>query len=88
MAQIIKQQRMRYESGLLRWLKGQKEVAPVMAASLAELAKHQTSTLPRNFWWSAAALVDGLATNRAEFDLDPQQVLLRLNLQIRRLADG
>ena len=88
MVQVIKQQRMRYESGLLRWLKGQKEVAPVMAASLAELAKHQTSTLPRNFWWSAAALVDGLATNRAEFDLDPQQVLLRLNLQIRRLADG
>ncbi|MBM5574459.1 Hpt domain-containing protein [Deefgea sp. CFH1-16] len=88
MSSIVKQQRSRYERALLRWVKGQKEVGPVMAASLAELAKYQTSTLPRHFWWAAAAVVDGLSSNRAELDLDPQQVVLRLNLQIRRLAEG
>jgi chemosensory pili system protein ChpA (sensor histidine kinase/response regulator) len=85
---LIRQQRTRYESGLLRWLKGQSEVAPVMAAALADLAKAQSASVPRSFWWTAAAVVDGLQSNRTNLDVDTKQLLLRLNLQIRRLADG
>ncbi|GGP26023.1 Hpt domain-containing protein [Silvimonas amylolytica] len=89
MAPWVRQQRTRFESGLLRWLRSRDAGgAAAMAKSLTELASAQTIMLPRAFWWSAAAVVDALPTNKAQTDLDPRHLLMRLNLQLRRLADG
>ncbi|WP_283147724.1 Hpt domain-containing protein [Silvimonas soli] len=85
----VKQQRTRYESGLLRWLRARDAAgATAMAKSLTELASAQNNMLPRAFWWSAAAVVDALPSNDNTPDLDPRLLLMRLNLQLRRLADG
>lgn len=81
-------QRRRFESGLLHWLQGEQTAAQAMAASLADVAACQTSAVARTFWWSAAAFALGLAGNRAEIDLDTRQLLMRLNLQLRRLVEG
>ncbi|GGP22078.1 Hpt domain-containing protein [Silvimonas iriomotensis] len=89
MAPWVRQQRTRFESGLLRWLRSRDAGgAAAMAKSLTELASAQSIMLPRAFWWSAAAVVDALPTNKQETDLDPRHLLMRLNLQLRRLADG
>ncbi len=89
MAPWVRQQRTRFESGLLRWLRARDAGgAAAMTKSLTELASAQTIMLPRAFWWSAAAVVDALPTNKQETDLDPRHLLMRLNLQLRRLADG
>lgn len=85
---FVRQQRNRFEGGLLRWLQGQPNAAQTMATSLSEVATHQSIAMVRVFWWTAAALVLGLSSNRAPLDVDSRQLLLRLNLQMRRLADG
>ncbi|MBB5193231.1 chemosensory pili system protein ChpA (sensor histidine kinase/response regulator) [Silvimonas terrae] len=89
MAPWVRQQRTRFESGLLRWLRARDAGgAAAMTKSLTELASAQSIMLPRAFWWSAAAVVDALPSNKQETDLDPRHLLMRLNLQLRRLADG
>lgn len=87
-AAFFKQQRARFESGLLRWLQKQPNGMQLMVASLADIAACQQAAIVRSFWWTATALVHGLSTNRTVFDLDTKQILMRLNLQLRRLADG
>lgn len=88
LAPFLRQQRNRYESGLLHWLQGETRAAQSMAAALADVAACQQIAVARAFWWTAVALTLGLASNRTELDLDSRQLLLRLNLQLRRLADG
>lgn len=85
---FVRQQRSRFESGLLRWLQGQTGSAQIMAASLSDVAAHQKMSVVRVFWWTAAALVLGLGSNRTPVELDSRQLMLRINLQMRRLADG
>lgn len=85
---FIRSQRSRFEAGLLRWLQGQDGAAQAMAASLADVAACQQLSVARAFWWTAAGLMLGLASNRGAIDLDLRQLLLRLNLQLRRLSDG
>ena len=85
----VRQQRTRFESGLLRWLRNKDASgATAMARSLSELAAAQHTAVTRSFWWSAAAVVDALPTNRAGIDLDARVLLMRMNLQLRRLSDG
>ncbi len=85
----VRQQRTRFESGLLRYLRNKDAGgATAMARSLSELAAAQHTSITRAFWWSAAAVVDALPTNRAELDLDARALLMRMNLQLRRLSDG
>lgn len=85
---FYKQQRVRFESGLLRWLHGQPKGMQLMASSLASVASCQQVTIVRTFWWTAAGLLYGLENSQQQFDLDIKQILMRLNLQLRRLADG
>ncbi|AOY01232.1 Hpt domain-containing protein [Jeongeupia sp. USM3] len=84
-AAFVRQQRGRYESGLLRWIRGDDAATAPMARALAELAAVQPAGLARVFWWSAAAVTEALPVRG---DVDPKQLLMRLNLQLRRLADG
>ena len=85
---FMRQQRSRFEGGLLRWLQSQPNSAQAMAASLSEVATHQNIAMARVFWWTAAALVLGLSSSHAPVEEDARQLLMRINLQMRRLAGG
>ncbi|UXY15735.1 Hpt domain-containing protein [Chitiniphilus purpureus] len=87
---FVKQQRRRFEAGLLHWLRNadtEASAAVSMARSLSELAASQTGVV-RTFWWTAAGVLDALARSGPHSDIDLKQLLMRLNLQLRRLADG
>lgn len=85
----LKTARRRFEAGLLKWLKGNKaEGAQWMSQALLGASRTQQSPVQRGFWWGAAAFCEGLIDNRADIDLNLQQLLTRLNLQLRRLSEG
>ncbi|WP_148714048.1 Hpt domain-containing protein [Chitinolyticbacter meiyuanensis] len=86
---FVKQQRTRFEAGLLHWLRsGEAGAAVAMSRALSELAASQSGGVVRTFWWSAAGVLDAVAREAFACDLDPKLLLMRLNLQLRRLADG
>ncbi|WP_375591917.1 Hpt domain-containing protein [Chitiniphilus eburneus] len=86
---FVRQQRRRFEAGLLHWLRnGEAGAAVSMARSLTELAASQSGGVVRTFWWTAAGVLDAMARAPLACDIDTKQLLMRLNLQLRRLADG
>ncbi|GLS05598.1 hypothetical protein GCM10007860_27550 [Chitiniphilus shinanonensis] len=86
---FVRQQRRRFEAGLLHWLRnGEAGAAASMARSLTELAASQSGGVVRTFWWTAAGVLDAMARGPLACDIDTKQLLMRLNLQLRRLADG
>ncbi|HSC79110.1 MAG TPA: Hpt domain-containing protein, partial [Chitinolyticbacter sp.] len=88
-AAFVKQQRTRFEAGLLHWLRnGEAGAAVAMSRALSELAASQTGGVVRTFWWAAAGVLDAVAREAFACDIDPKLLLMRLNLQLRRLADG
>ncbi|MFC4160357.1 hybrid sensor histidine kinase/response regulator [Chitinimonas lacunae] len=89
LAQLLKNARGRFEAGLLKFLRGPKaEGAQWMAQALLGIARSQSGSLQRGFWWAASAFAEGLADNTVGLDLNQQQLLTRINLQIRRLTEG
>ncbi|WP_374350215.1 Hpt domain-containing protein [Chitinimonas sp.] len=89
LAQLQKNARARFEAGLLKWLKDDRRGgALLMVQALLGIARSQSSTLQRGFWWVAAALVEGTIDNRAKLDLELKPIFARLNQQLKRLVDG
>lgn len=88
-AAYLKAARARFEAGLLKWLKGErKESGTWMAQALYGVARSQSSSLQRSFWWAAAALAEGSLDNTAQLDIDLKQLFSRLNQQLKRLNEG
>ncbi|AZN37427.1 hybrid sensor histidine kinase/response regulator [Iodobacter ciconiae] len=87
---FVRARRLRFEAVLLSWMAQDKAAAGVMAKNLAEIAATQSLAISRHFWWAAAGLLDGLShrQGQAEPDVDLKQLVLRLNMQLRRLSDG
>ncbi|SMC26920.1 chemosensory pili system protein ChpA (sensor histidine kinase/response regulator) [Andreprevotia lacus DSM 23236] len=84
----LREQRRRFEAALLRWIRDHDPAAAaVLGRALADIAAVQPQGLARAFWWTASAVSETLPS-RAPLDIDLKQLLLRLNLQIRRLSDG
>ena len=88
MSGFIRLRRQRFEAGLLNWISKDIGAASIMARSLAEIAATQPNVVSRHFWWAAAGLLDGLNSHCASVDIDFKSLILRLNLQLRRLSDG
>jgi chemosensory pili system protein ChpA (sensor histidine kinase/response regulator) len=88
MSGFIRLRRQRFEAGLLNWISKDVGAASIMARSLAEIAATQPNVVSRHFWWAAAGLLDGLNSHCASVDVDFKSLILRLNLQLRRLSDG
>ncbi|QNM96492.1 hybrid sensor histidine kinase/response regulator [Chitinimonas koreensis] len=85
----LKNARARFEAGLLKWLKGdRREGGTWMVHALFGVARSQSSSLQRGFWWAAAALAEGSIDQRGTLDLDLKTLFSRLNQQLKRLADG
>lgn len=87
---FVRARRLRFEAVLLSWIAHDKAAAGVMAKNLAEIAATQSLAISRHFWWAAAGLLDGLShqQGQTEPDVDLKQLVLRLNMQLRRLSDG
>ncbi len=84
---LIKQRR-QYQRGLLAWLRGDAGGAKTMREAIAGIEDVATQSSLRTFWWTAGALVEALAGDGLEVGFGVKQLAARIDLQIRRVAEG
>lgn len=87
---LVKKARTKFQRGLLGWLKQDAAVQALQLMREAVSAIEQVQAQPANrtFWWVAAALIDGLENQGIEPDFNVKQLCARIDLQMRRLAEG
>ncbi len=87
--QFIKNQRSRFQRGLLQWLKGDGETGlPEMREALRAIDTTQVLPAHRTFWWAAIAFVDSLINQGLNADFNVKQLCARIDLQMRKLVEG
>jgi chemosensory pili system protein ChpA (sensor histidine kinase/response regulator) len=85
----LREQRGRYQRGLLKWLKnGDASGAEDMRAAVEAVEAMQGPGAQRAFWWVSVAFFDALAQGALPADLDAKQLCNRIEQQIKRLVDG
>jgi chemosensory pili system protein ChpA (sensor histidine kinase/response regulator) len=85
----LREQRGRYQRGLLKWLKNHDlSGAEDMRAAVEAVEATQGPGAQRAFWWVALAFFDALAQGALPADLDVKQLCNRIDQQIKRLVDG
>jgi chemosensory pili system protein ChpA (sensor histidine kinase/response regulator) len=88
---VLKAERMRYQKGLLKWLKSPGEAEAgrqLMLEALAGIEATQETPAARSFWWAAQAFVEALGDSALSGESAVKQVSSRIDLQIRRLLEG
>ncbi|RIX47370.1 MAG: response regulator [Rhodocyclales bacterium GT-UBC] len=88
---VLKSERMRYQKGLLKWLKSPAEAESgrqLMLAALAAIEATQETPAARSFWWAAQAFIEALGDPAVSAESTVYQVSSRIDLQIRRLLEG
>ena len=81
-------QRGRFQRGLLKWLKGDAGGAEDMHAALEATELVQAITSQRTFWWVALAFMDALVAKALPEDVDAKRMCNRIEQQFRRLVEG
>ncbi|MCC6869270.1 MAG: Hpt domain-containing protein [Burkholderiales bacterium] len=84
---VIKHRRL-YQRGLLAWLRGDEAGAAMMrdaVTSIEDVAMHGNL---RAFWWTVGGLLEGLVERGLDAGFGVKQLMARLDLQIRRVAEG
>ncbi|TCJ17214.1 hypothetical protein EZJ19_04485 [Parasulfuritortus cantonensis] len=86
----MRQVRSKYQKGLLRYLQNQDAAAGLaaMAEAVRELQALVPGAAQYTFWWTAEAMLEALAADGAAPDAWLKRLLGRLDLQMRRLAEG
>src|SRR5437867_3994776 len=84
----LREQRGRYQRGLLKWLKNDASGAGDMGAAIEAIEAAQGPTSQRAFWWVSLAFFDALAHKALPEDLDAKQLCNRVEQQIKRLVEG
>ena len=87
----FKAERMRFQKGLLSWLKKPAEAESgrqMMRDALQAIEGMQRTPSTRSFWWVAAALMETLANPQLASDPYVRQLVSRIDAQIRRLLEG
>ncbi|HYQ94159.1 MAG TPA: Hpt domain-containing protein [Burkholderiales bacterium] len=84
----LREQRGRYQRGLLKWLKNDTSGAEDMLAAIEAIEAAQGPSSQRAFWWVSLALFDALAHKALPQDVDAKQLCNRIEQQIRRLLEG
>lgn len=89
-AQAMRSARRTYEAGLLPLLQGDTGdgCLATMRTALAEVAEHQSGGYAKSFWGTTVALLDALRVKSIPVDLNIKRLAARLNLQVKRVADG
>ena len=90
-SRMLKAERMRFQKGLLGWLKkpGEAEAGrQLMCAALASIEAHQLAPAARAFWWVTTAFAEALADPAIGADPAARQLCTHIDAQIRRLLNG
>jgi chemosensory pili system protein ChpA (sensor histidine kinase/response regulator) len=88
---VLKSERMRYQKGLLTWLKNPANAESgrrLMQEALFDIESHQETQAARAFWRIALAFVEALAEPGIGDDTSARQLCSRIDAQIRRLLEG
>ena len=85
--------RKRFERMLLPFLKSTNEAAELASAAqmrdiVAEIEAAQQNSQNRSFWWVMGGFTEAVAEGHIRNELYVKQLFGRINLQIRRLAQG
>ena len=86
-AYLVTQRRL-YQRGLLLLLRGEEGGAAAMRDAIIAIEEVTTQGGLRAFWWTVGALFDALAKNGIDNSLGVKQLTARVDLQIRRVAEG
>src|SRR5882724_5812742 len=84
----LREQRGRYQRGLLKWLKNDASGADDMRAAIETIEAAQGPGAQRAFWWVSLALFDALANKALPQDPGTKQLCNRIEQQIKRLVEG
>ncbi|MFO1322849.1 MAG: Hpt domain-containing protein [Burkholderiales bacterium] len=84
---LVKQRRL-YQRGLLAWLRGDESAAATMRDAIAGIEDITTQGSLRAFWWTVGAMLEGLVENGLDSGFGVKQLAARIDLQIRRVAEG
>jgi chemosensory pili system protein ChpA (sensor histidine kinase/response regulator) len=84
---LIKQRR-HYQRGLLAWLRGDDDGGRAMRDAIAGIEDITTQSSLRAFWWTVGALLEALVEKGLEPGFGVKQLAARVDLQIRRVAEG
>src|SRR5437660_1004151 len=84
----LREQRGRYQRGLLKWLKNDASGAEDMRAAIEAIEAAQGPSSQRAFWWVSLAFFDALAHKALPQDVDAKQLCNRIEQQIKRLLEG
>jgi len=87
---LVKKERARFQRGLLGWLRQQSSTQDLKIMRKALHSIEQTQPLPANrtFWWASGAFIESLINQGIEPDFNVKQLCARVDLQMRRLAEG
>ena len=84
----LREQRGRYQRGLLKWLKKDASGAEDMRAAVEAVESMQGPGAQRAFWWASLAFFEALAQGALPPDLDAKQLCNRIEQQIKRMVEG
>src|SRR5947208_10558108 len=84
---LVKQRRV-YQRGLLSWLRGEEKGGRTMREAIAAVADVTPQQNMRAFWWTADALFEGIVGGGLQSGFGLKQLMARIDLQIRRVAEG
>ncbi len=87
---LLRQERARFQRGLLAWLRAPQDRSGVadMLAAVKLIEATQEAAGVRAFWWVATGFLSALAEGSLPAETDVKQLCARIDLQIRRLAEG
>ena len=84
----FREQRGRFQRGLLKWIKGDAGGAEDMRAAVEATELVQAAASQRVFWWVALAFFDALVANALREGVDAKRLCYRIDQQFRRLVEG
>lgn len=84
---LVKQRRL-YQRGLLAWLRGDEGGAATMRDAISGIEDITTQGSLRAFWWTVGAMLEGLVEGGIDSGFGVKQLTARIDLQIRRVAEG
>ena len=87
---VLRQERARFQRGLLMWLRAPHERRGVneMLGAVKRIEDTQDAASARAFWWVATGFLTALAEGAVPEETNVKQLCARIDLQIRRLIEG
>jgi chemosensory pili system protein ChpA (sensor histidine kinase/response regulator) len=83
-----REQRARYQQGMLAWLRGDASGLARMREAIGRVDASQASAQARQPWWIAAGFLDLLAAPSTPHTSDAKRVCAAIDQQLRRCAEG